>query len=86
MENSSERCAQICFSGDFGYSTKAQKKTRRIDDNPDADFQEMFAELGMVAHQQNTSKPRQPNALTDTQKKQAELVALFQSVGISNQG
>ncbi len=61
-----------------------KNKRKKIDDNPDADFQELFSELGITAHQQDTPNRRPPKALTDLQRKKAELVELFESVGISD--
>ena len=59
-----------------------KNKRKKIDDNPDADFQDIISELGMSAYE-DAPKPRPPKALTPAEKQHAKMLEIMRLAGLT---
>ncbi|MBC8459435.1 MAG: hypothetical protein H8D67_15710 [Deltaproteobacteria bacterium] len=61
---------------------KKKKGRKKIDDTPDADFQDIISELGMSAYEE-APKRRPPKAQTRAEKQHAKMLELMRLAGLS---
>lgn len=60
-----------------------KKKKKKVDDSPDANFQDIISELGMSGYDEAPKKRPPPKSLTPAEKQHAKMLELMRLAGLT---